>query len=134
MTDMHDSGERQSFATGAVRDTAGGKPRPDLFSPFAEERVGEWLRLGAEKYTARNWEKGIPSSRCFESLRRHAMYYYQGDRREDHMAAVIFNAMVIIHNEEAILRAVLPVELDDMPRYQNRPREKTLDTDSKTNN
>jgi len=115
---MHDSGHRQSFATGAVRDTAEEKPRPDLFSPFAEERVGEWLRLGAVKYTERNWEHGIPNSRCFASLRRHAMRYQQGDRSEDHLAAVIFNAMAIIHNEEMIRRDVLPAELDDMPTYR----------------
>lgn len=115
---MHDSGNRQSFSTGAVRDTADDKPRPDLFSPFAEERVGQWLRLGAVKYSERNWEKGIPNSRCFASLRRHVMRYQQGDRSEDHLAAIIFNAMAIIHNEEMIRRGVLPAELDDMPEYR----------------
>lgn len=115
---MHDSGHRQSFATGAVRDTAEEKPRPDLFSPFAEERVGNWLMLGARRYTERNWEQGIPNSRCFASLRRHVMRYQQGDRSEDHLAAVIFNAMAIIHNEEMIRRGVLPAELDDMPTYR----------------
>ena len=114
---MHDGGKRQAFNTGAIRDTADEKPRPDLFSPFAEERIGQWLRLGAEKYAERNWEKGIPNSRCFASLRRHVMRYQQGDRSEDHLAAVIFNAMAIIHNEEMIARGVLPAELDDMPRY-----------------
>lgn len=114
---MHDSGARQSFSTGAVRDTAEDKPRPDLFSPFAEERVGEWLRLGALKYSENNWAKGIPNSRCFASLRRHVMRYHQGDRTEDHLAAVLFNAMAIIHNEEMIRLGLLPAELDDMPHY-----------------
>jgi len=117
VTAMHDSGDRQSFSTGAVRDTADDKPRPDLYSPFAEERVGEWLRLGAVKYSEHNWEQGIPNSRCFASLRRHVMRYQQGDRSEDHLAAVIFNAMAIAHNEEMIRRGVLPAELDDMPTY-----------------
>lgn len=121
MTQMHDSGNRQTFSTGAVCDTADNKPRPDLFSPFAEERVGEWLRLGAKKYSERNWEKGIPNSRRFASLRRHVMRYQQGDRSEDHLAAVIFNAMVLIHNEEMIRRGVLPSALDDMPSYQPMP-------------
>ena len=107
-----------TFPTGAIRDTAEEKPRPDLFSPFAEERVGEWLRLGALKYSEHNWAKGIPNSRCFASLRRHAMRYQQGDRSEDHLAAVIFNAMAVIHNEEMIRRGVLPPELDDMPIYR----------------
>ena len=114
---MHDSGNRENFNTGAVRDTASDKPRPDLISPFAEERVGQWLRLGAVKYAERNWERGIPNSRCLASLRRHVMRYQQGDRSEDHLAAVIFNAQAIIHNEEMMARGVLPAELDDMPDY-----------------
>ena len=41
---MKDGGKHQSFGKGrAVRDTADDKPRPDLISPFAEERQGEWL-------------------------------------------------------------------------------------------
>jgi len=117
MNQMQDSGERQEFTTGAVRDTAEDKPRPDLYSPFAEERVGNWLMLGAEKYEERNWEMGIPVSRCWASLSRHKMAYQQGKRDEDHLAAIIFNAMAIIHYEEMIKRGVLPEELDDMPRY-----------------
>jgi hypothetical protein len=35
---MQDSGKREAFESGAVRDTAEGKPRPDLISPFAAER------------------------------------------------------------------------------------------------
>jgi hypothetical protein len=34
-----DSGERQSFETGMVRDTQDGKPRIDLISPFFLKRM-----------------------------------------------------------------------------------------------
>ena len=119
-TTMHDSGQRQSFSTGAVRDTATDKPRLDLISPFAEERLGELLRRGAVAYGERNWEKGIPNSRCFASLKRHVNKYQQGDHSEDNLAAIVFNAMAIIHNEEMIRRGALPKELDDMPNYQRR--------------
>ena len=62
---MTDSGKRQSFGKGmAIRDTAADKPRPDLISPFAEERLGDWLRMGAAKYAERNWENGMPFTRC----------------------------------------------------------------------
>ncbi len=37
---MRDSGQREIFETGAVRDSAEGKCRFDLFSPFAMERIG----------------------------------------------------------------------------------------------
>ncbi len=119
---MHDSnlqstGREESFGTGAVRDDQGEKVRPDLFSPFAEERVGRWLMLGARRYAERNWEQGIPVSRCWASLCRHKMKYQQGQRDEDHLAAIIFNAMAIIHYEEMVARGVLPSDLLDMPNY-----------------
>ena len=115
---MTDSGKRQSFGKGmAIRDAADDKPRPDLISPFAEERVGHWLRMGAAKYAERNWENGMPFSRCIASLRRHVMRFQQGKRDEDHLAAIIFNAMAVIHYEEMIARGVLPATLNDMPVY-----------------
>lgn len=117
MDEMKDSGERQSFETGAVRDTATGKPRPDLISPHAAMREGIWMGLGAEKYQPRNWEKGIPISRCIASLERHLVAYKLGLRDEDHMAAVRTNAGFILHFEEEIKAGALPATLDDMPRY-----------------
>jgi len=114
---MHDSGKRQGFDTGAVRDTAENKPRPDLISPFAKMRLGDWLRKGAEKYAARNWEKGIPIGRCVEAIERHLCKYEMGMRDEDHMAAVMCNAMFIMHYEEMIKLGVLPATLNDMPDY-----------------
>ena len=115
---MHDSGTREQFDTGAVRDAVGAKPRPDLISPFAMMRLGEWLRKGAEKYSDRNWERGIPVSRCVASLYRHLLAYQMGQRDEDHMAAVMCNAMFVLHYEEMIKRGVLPPELEDMPSYE----------------
>jgi len=115
---MTDSGARQSFGKGmAIRDTATDKPRPDLISPFAEERVGHWLRMGAEKYAERNWEAGMPFTRCVASLKRHLMKFQQGKRDEDHLAAIIFNAMAVIHYETMIEAGVLPTSLNDMPVY-----------------
>lgn len=115
---MHDSGKRQAFWTGAVRDTAEGKARPDLCSPFAEERRGTWMALGARKYSERNWEKGMPLSRFLASLCRHVMKLKQGDRSEDHAAAICFNAEAIMHGEEMIRRGLWPKEFDDLPTYE----------------
>jgi hypothetical protein len=122
---MKDGGKRQSFGEGrAVRDTADNKPRPDLISPFADERVGHWLQIGAEKYTERNWEGGMPFTRAVASLRRHLMQYQQGMRDEDHLAAIVCNATFLMHYEEMIERGVLPAELNDMPDYQPRTKPK----------
>lgn len=119
--DMHDSGDRQEFSTGAVRDAAIGKPRLALVSPYAEERLGQWLRLGAEKYADRNWERGIPFVRCVDSLSRHVIAFKKGLTDEDHLAAIMCNAMFLIHYEEMILRGILPASLDDMPHYEEPP-------------
>ncbi|MFN3323407.1 MAG: dATP/dGTP diphosphohydrolase domain-containing protein [Bryobacteraceae bacterium] len=113
---LKDSGDRREFPTGAVRDMASDKERPDLISPFALRRVGRWLGMGAKKYGERNWEKGMPLSVFYASLIRHALKWAMGWRDEDHMAAVIFNAQAIIHFEETG-RA----DLDDMPHYQSGP-------------
>ena len=77
----------------AIRDTADDKPRPDLISPFAEERRDHWLRMGAAKYAERNWEKGMPFSRCVASLKPHRMKFQQGLQDDGHLAAIIVNAM-----------------------------------------
>jgi len=118
---MHDSGERRTFQTGAVRDTATKKPRPDLISPFANLREGEWMRKGAEKYNERNWEKGMPFSVCLASMTRHLLAYASGDRSEDHLAGVRTNASFLMHYEEMICRGVLPASLIDLPDYRTRP-------------
>lgn len=114
---MHDSGERRKFSTGAVRDTAAGKPRPDLISPIFERMLSEWLAKGAEKYDERNWEKGISLSASYASLRRHVLDWMDGKTDEPHMVAVACNAMFIIHTEEMIRRGRLPAVLADMPDY-----------------
>lgn len=117
---MHDSGKRQKFNAGAVRDTSDGKSRPDLISPFFEMRLGNWLMLGAKKYNERNWEKGIPNSRCYASLRRHICQWVIGNQDEDHLAAIACNIMFIMHNEEAVKRGLLPKEIDNMPKYTEK--------------
>lgn len=130
--DMTDSGKRQAFGKNrAVRDTADNKPRPDLISPFMDERVGHWLRIGAEKYAERNWEAGMPFTRAIASLRRHLMQYQQGRREEDHLAAIICNAMFLIHYEEMIERGMLPTKLNDMPNYQPTQRKSRKPTQCK---
>lgn len=45
------------------------------------------------------------------------MRFQQGMREEDHLAAIICNAMFLIHYEEMIERGILPASLNDMPAY-----------------
>ena len=69
-SDQSASNDKEQFATGAMRDKADEKPRPELVSPFALERLAYWLRDGAHEYGDRNWEKGLPTERTMASLRR----------------------------------------------------------------
>ncbi len=90
-----DSGERSVFSTGMQRDVTGDKPRYDLIWLPGIKRVAELMARGAKKYSARNWEKASTQEeldRFKESLLRHTFQYLEGDRSEDHMAAIVFNA------------------------------------------
>jgi hypothetical protein len=112
---VKDSGARQSFSTGAVRDIQVGKGRYDLLSPLALRRIAVHTENGAVKYGDRNWEKGMPLTRFLDSAIRHTYAHLGGDRSEDHLAAAAWNLMACIHTEECIERGTLPKELDNRP-------------------
>lgn len=103
-----DSGERQVFASGMVRDTQSGKPRFDLIPAEGLRRLADLYARGAEKYDDDNWKKGQPYSRAYASLFRHLIQWREGDRTEDHMAAVAWNAFALMYYEER------KPELDDL--------------------
>lgn len=98
---VKDSGKRESFATGAVRDTEDGKPRIDLILKWlpieALERIARHYEAGAAKYGPDNWKQGIPESRCLSSALRHLYQYSRGERDEDHLAATAFNVLAILY-------------------------------------
>ena len=108
-----DSGVRQEFTTGSVRDTRDGKGRYDLIPPYAMHRLAQHYENGARKYGDRNWEKGQPVSRYLDSAIRHLFKYLEGHRDEDHLAAAAWNAMGAIWTEEMVTRKRLPAELCD---------------------
>lgn len=116
---IHDSGKRRKFETGAVRDRGDRKGRYDLLSPVALDRLARWMELGAEKYDERNWEKGIPLSVYLDSTIRHVFKLLDGLDDEDHAAAIMWNSHGYIHTEQLIRDGKLPAELDDLPREKN---------------
>lgn len=95
----HDSGERRSFGTGAVRDVDDGKPRYDLIPPHALWRVAMLYTRGAVKYGENNWHKGIPTQQMLASAMRHLEAYRRGEQDEDHLAAVVWNVLAIMQYE-----------------------------------
>jgi Domain of unknown function (DUF5664) len=130
MTKKHivaDSGKREEFSTGMVRDIREGKGRFDLISPIALRRLALVYEKGAIKYTDRNWEKGSPLSRFVDSAKRHindhetiCQFKREGiplenlppdiNPNEDHLAQAVWNLFCIIHHED------LHPEFDDLAR------------------
>lgn len=89
-----DSGERQSFSTGMVRDIQTNKPRYDLLDMPMLKRWAELMARGAIKYGENNWRKAATQEeldRFKASFLRHAIQYFNGDTDEDHGAACMFN-------------------------------------------
>jgi len=97
----YDSGEREQFGSGAQRDTQVNKPRYDLIPAAPLKRLAELMARGAVKYGDNNWTKGMPASRFMASLMRHVEAYRLGERDEDHLAAVVFNAFAIMFFENS---------------------------------
>lgn len=109
-----DSGQREDFPTGARRDTQDGKPRFDLIPVCSLRRLADLYASGAVKYGEGNYERGMPFKRVYASLLRHVYAWAEGDRTEDHAAAIAWNAFALMLYEERINQGRLPAELDDM--------------------
>lgn len=70
---------------------------------------------GAGLYGRENWLKGIPLSRFYDAILRHAMAAHEGDTSEDHLGAVLWNAAGWLETQARIEDGRLPRELDDLP-------------------
>lgn len=115
---IKDSGARQEFNTGAVRDIQEGKGRFDLLPTRALRRLAKHFEKGAAKYAARNWEKGMPLSRFLDSALRHTMAYMEGSDDEDHIVAAAWNLMCALDTESRCLEGKLPEILLDIGPLQ----------------
>lgn len=93
--EVKDSGKREQFAGGMVRDVTEGKTNYALVldGPMFD-RWAEHLSKGAKKYGVRNWMMAAGTEeyeRFRESAFRHFMQWYRGEIDEDHASAVYFN-------------------------------------------
>lgn len=94
MFETKDSGKREEFSTGMVRDTQDDKPRYDLIDRAFLKRWAELMARGAKKYGENNWRRASTESeleRFKASAIRHLFQWLEGDTTEDHAAAVAFN-------------------------------------------
>ncbi|NJO31592.1 MAG: hypothetical protein HC874_31580 [Richelia sp. SL_2_1] len=109
-----DSGERQEFSTGSVRDIQTGKGRFDLLPFHALTRLAQHFENGAVKYGDNNWRKGQNYRRYISSALRHITKYMLGMREEDHLAAAAWNIMCLIETEYMVSQGILPNDLNDL--------------------
>lgn len=89
-----DSGKREHFDSGMVRDTADGKPRYDLIPEPMLTRWAELMERGAKKYGENNWlfaNSEAEMNRFRASAWRHFVAWSRGDTDEDHAVAVFYN-------------------------------------------
>jgi hypothetical protein len=97
---MKTSGKEKEFKTGSKRDDPTGKPRMELLPMDLLMRLSKWYGLGAEKYGDNNWRKGQPKKHVMGSLLRHLTKYQMGMTDEDHLSAVIWNALALMNVDE----------------------------------
>jgi hypothetical protein len=99
-----------------------GKKRFDLVHPWAHEQMVNVLTKGAEKYSERNWEKGMAWSKVIASLKRHMNAIesgedYDPETGELHAAHLACNA----HFLTAYYK-IYPQGDDRVHDYLNRPK------------
>ncbi len=80
-------------------------------------RVARIYEKGAQKYAARNWEKGINLARFLDSATRHWYQVMEGKEDEDHAAQALWNIIGWIQTKYWIINCILPKSFDDMPVY-----------------
>ena len=111
-TGIKDSGERTTFASGAVRDMHAGKGRMDLLPWEAIIEVSKHCEEGALKYGEHNVDKGIPIHSLVDSGARHLGKYIMGETDEPHLRAAAWNLLWAIYME------IRHPELQDLPTRQ----------------
>lgn len=103
---VKDSGKREEYESGMVRDTQEGKPDYTLLPNFMLTRWADHMTKGANKYGRRNWEKAqTPDEleRFKSSAFRHLIQWLNGEQDEDHAAAVMFNIAAAEYTSQRIL-------------------------------
>ena len=80
------------------------KPKIHLIPPEIITALAAQYTKGANKYPARNWEKGMDWDRCYDSMMRHALAWWGGEDYDTdaelkstthHLVAVMWNAAAL---------------------------------------
>jgi hypothetical protein len=106
--------ESEQYPTGGQRSSSTGRGRYDLIPAEGLARLAARCEEGAQAYGEDNWKKGLPLRRYINSMFRHITQYNAGDREEDHLAAIAWNALALASSEVLILQGAMSLEMDDI--------------------
>lgn len=109
--EIKDSGNREEFKSGAVRDMQEGKGRCDLLPSNALIRLSKHFEAGAKKYGIGNWVKGLPKYSYISSAMRHLLKYKDDQDDEDHLAACAWNILCLMESEHLFSQGKIPEEV-----------------------
>ncbi len=130
-SEIKDSGARQEFSTGAVRDAATGRGRLDLVPMMAVWLISRIYEDGAIKYAPNNWMKGIPVRNYVKSAMNHLTKYMEGMRDEPHLTMAGWNILGAIWTASMVKMGKFPAEFGilnyDVPPLSPH-EEKSLET------
>lgn len=109
-----------NFLRMAIEDYVGaGVIDPAVVMPDALLETAMHYEEGAEKYSERNWQKGIPLHCYIDSGIRHYLKFRKGDNDERHDRAFIWNML------GAIWTFRNRPEMDDLPRCEEVLQERS---------
>ena len=134
MSELKDTGTRIKYGEDAAfREPTTNKGQFDLLCTQMIYRQALHLERGSYKYQKRNWENGMPVSRCIDSALRHLTQYMMGWNDEPHLDAAIWNLAAITYYEHKRPDLMdLPerkdMSLDELQKYCIfKPEEKEYD-------
>jgi len=109
---LKDSGARQEYSSGMVREPEGQRERFDLILPLTQPydttllyRWANVLTAGCVKYSSRNWEKAnsVEEYQRFKaSAWRHFIKFMSGRTDEDHAASLLFNINGMVYLQQKL--------------------------------
>lgn len=103
----------------------GEKVRLDLLPVAPLLGVGRVLTFGAQKYGARNWEKGFDWSRCYAAALRHLFAWWSGETPDDETG--------LNHLDHAICELMFLREFAEThPELDDRPNSSFRNVEAKT--
>lgn len=115
-----DSGHREEFSTGSVRDRQYGKGRHDLLMTHAIDELAKHTEDGCAKYGEDNWRLGQPLRQYLASSMRHLLKLLRGETDERHDRALLWNIAAFIETKAMIQDGILPDSLDDLKDYTTK--------------